>query len=135
MAKTRLRQSIFGILLTVFLLVVLPIYLAGFLVYDWGIRQVKSEISRSIEAKNRSVIEAMDSSFRATRNHLSSMSWAVSQSCRNSGTAHSTRRQRRRKARSAWQTARSPFTWLIPSKFWRAAVRPPTCWRSPSPVR
>ncbi len=73
MAKTRLRQSIFGILLTVFLLVVLPIYLAGFLVYDWGIRQVKSEISRSIEAKNRSVIEAMDSSFRATRNHLSSL--------------------------------------------------------------
>jgi hypothetical protein len=73
MAKTRLRHSIFGILLIAFLLVVLPIYLAGFLVYDWGIHQVKSEISRSIEAKNRSVIEAMDSSFRATRNHLSSL--------------------------------------------------------------
>ncbi|NLO36484.1 MAG: histidine kinase [Clostridiaceae bacterium] len=67
------RQSIFGILLTVFLLVVLPIYLAGFLVYDWGIRQVKSEISRSIEAKNRSAIDAMDTSLRATRNHLSSL--------------------------------------------------------------
>jgi two-component system sensor histidine kinase YesM len=71
--KARFGQSIFSILLSSFLLIVMPIYLGGFLVYSWGVSQVKNEISRSIAAQNRYVIETLDLELRGMRNHLSSL--------------------------------------------------------------
>lgn len=73
MLKARFGQSIFSILLSAFLLIVMPIYLGGFLVYSWGVSQVKNEISRSIAAQNRYVIETLDLELRGMRNHLSSL--------------------------------------------------------------
>ncbi|MDW7656938.1 MAG: histidine kinase [Bacillota bacterium] len=73
MLKARFGQSIFSILLSAFLLIVMPIYLGGFLVYSWGVSQVKSEISRSIAAQNSYVIETLDNELRGMRNHLSSL--------------------------------------------------------------
>lgn len=64
MQMPRGRRSIFSILITIFVLIVLPIYAGGFLVYFWGINQVKEEILRSNRLQNRYYLDNLDAELR-----------------------------------------------------------------------
>ena len=66
-------RSVFSMLLLVFVLVVLPIYFGGFLVYSWGVGQVKAEISRSSAARSQYYLESLESEMKGIRNQASSL--------------------------------------------------------------
>lgn len=73
MMSTRPGRSVFSMLLLVFVLVVLPIYFGGFLVYSWGVGQVKTEISRSSAARSQYYLESLESDLKGIRNQASSL--------------------------------------------------------------
>ena len=73
MMSTRPGRSVFSMLLLVFVLVVLPIYFGGFLVYSWGVGQVKAEISRSSAARSQYYLESLESDLKGIRNQASSL--------------------------------------------------------------
>ena len=73
MMSTRPGRSVFSMLLLVFVLVVLPIYFGGFLVYSWGVDQVKTEISRSSAARSQYYLESLESELKGIRNQASSL--------------------------------------------------------------
>ena len=73
MMSTRPGRSVFSMLLLVFVLVVLPIYFGGFLVYSWGVGQVKAEISRSSAARSQYYLESLQSDLKGIRNQASSL--------------------------------------------------------------
>lgn len=73
MMSMRPGHSVFSMLLLVFVLVVLPIYLGGFLVYSWGVGQVKEEISRSSAARSQFYLDSLESGMKGIRNQASSL--------------------------------------------------------------
>ncbi len=71
MIKT--KPSIFITLLVAFLLVILPLYLAGFFVYNWGVKQVKDEISQSLLLRNRSVLDLLEREIFNLGNNIANL--------------------------------------------------------------
>lgn len=67
------RKSIFSILITIFILIVLPIYAGGFLVYFWGISQVQAEIIRSNATQNRYYLDNLDAEIRKIKSQQSAL--------------------------------------------------------------
>jgi two-component system sensor histidine kinase YesM len=73
MPVVKFHQSLYSLLLTAFILVVLPIYAGGFLVYAWGVTQVKNEIVRTQAAQNRSYLNMLDLELRGLRSEQSGL--------------------------------------------------------------
>lgn len=51
MNRLKIKNSIFVRLVAIFLVIMIPIYILGIYIYDWGIRTTKQEISKSIIAQ------------------------------------------------------------------------------------
>ncbi|HEY5583156.1 MAG TPA: histidine kinase [Ruminiclostridium sp.] len=58
--KLKLRNSIFSRLVVTFLIIMIPIYMLGIYIYDWGLYTVKDEISKSAIAQVSFYLEGLE---------------------------------------------------------------------------
>jgi two-component system sensor histidine kinase YesM len=68
------NKSIFSAILVAFMLVVMPVYAAGYLVYQWGITRLRNEMALSQSVQTRYYMEKFHSDIQRTIKQQSSMS-------------------------------------------------------------
>ncbi|HHW48645.1 MAG TPA: histidine kinase [Clostridiaceae bacterium] len=72
--RTKKNKSIFSAILIAFLLVVMPVYAAGYLAYRWGITRLRNEIALSQSAQTRYYMQKFHSDIQRTIKQQSSVS-------------------------------------------------------------
>lgn len=65
--KTIWKKTIFRRLVVTFLIIILPIYLLGFFIYNWGFHAISDDITKSMIAQVSFYLEKLDSEVQRIR--------------------------------------------------------------------
>ena len=58
--KLSFKRSIFSRLVVTFLIIMIPVYMLGIYLYNWGLRTIKGEISKSTIAQVSFYLEGLE---------------------------------------------------------------------------
>ena len=67
LSKFSLRRSIFSRLVLTFLIIMIPIYLLAFYIYNWGLNTVKNEIAKSTVAQVSFYLEGLEKELESMK--------------------------------------------------------------------